>query len=55
MRVTLVSLGGGLEHTVTAECAAALRDAGCILGAKRLLDGLPQGCTENRIAGRCNR
>ena len=28
MRVTLVSLGGGLEHTVTAECAAALREAG---------------------------
>lgn len=50
MRVTLASLGGGREETMTAECAAALRDAGCILGAKRLLDGLPQGCTENRIA-----
>ena len=50
MRVTLVSLGGGLEHTVTAECAAALREAGCIIGAGRLLEHLPQGCTDRRIA-----
>lgn len=50
MRVTLASLGGGWEKTMTAECAAALRDAGCILGARRLLDSLPQGCTDNRIA-----
>ena len=50
MRVTLVSLGGGLEHTVTAECAAALREAGCIIGARRLLEHLPQGCTDRRIA-----
>lgn len=50
MRVILASLGGGSEETMTAECAAALREAGCILGAKRLLDSLPQGCTDNRIA-----
>lgn len=50
MRVTLASLGGGREETMTAECAAALKDAGCILGAGRLLDSLPQGCTDNRIA-----
>ncbi len=50
MRVILASLGGGSEETMTAECAAALREAGCILGAKRLLDRLPQGCTDNRIA-----
>ena len=50
MQVTLVSLGGGLEHTVTAECAAALREAGCIIGARRLLEHLPQGCTDRRIA-----
>lgn len=50
MRVILASLGGGSEETMTAECAAALREAGCILGAKRLLDSLPQGCTGNRIA-----
>jgi len=35
---------------MTAECAAALKRAGCVLGAKRLLENLPQGCTENRIA-----
>lgn len=50
MRVILASLGGGREETMTAECAAALRSAGCILGAKRLLENLPQGCTDNRIA-----
>ena len=50
MRVTLASLGGGGPETVTAECAAALREAGCILGAKRLLEGLPEGCARNRIA-----
>lgn len=50
MRVTLASLGGGREETMTAECIAALRSAGCILGAKRLLEHLPQGCTDDRIA-----
>lgn len=50
MRVTLASLGGGRPETMTAECAAALNEAGCILGAKRLLETLPQGCTENRVA-----
>lgn len=50
MRVTLASLGGGRPETMTAECAAALKEAECILGAKRLLEALPQGCTENRIA-----
>lgn len=50
MRVTLASLGGGGQETMTAECAAALRNARCILGAKRLLEHLPRGCTDNRIA-----
>jgi len=50
MQVILASLGGGCPETMTAECAAALQNAGCILGAKRLLEHLPQGCTENRIA-----
>lgn len=50
MHVTLASLGGGGENTMTAECAAALKSAGCILGARRLLERLPQGCTDNRIA-----
>lgn len=46
----MASLGGGRPETITAECAAALNQARCILGAKRLLENLPQGCTENRIA-----
>lgn len=49
MRVVLVSLGGGTPETITAECLDALRQAGCILGAKRLLRHLPQGCTRNQI------
>lgn len=50
MQVILASLGSGRPESLTAECAAALRQAGCILGAKRLLEALPAGCTENRIA-----
>lgn len=50
MQVTLASLGGGRPETMTAECAAALKDAQCILGARRLLEHLPQGCTGRRIA-----
>lgn len=50
MQVTLASLGGGRPETMTAECINALQRAGCILGAKRLLENLPQGCTENRVA-----
>ena len=49
MQVTLASLGGGRPETMTIECADALKRAGCILGAKRLLEDLPRGCTENRI------
>ena len=49
MQVILASLGGGGEETLTAECAAALKSAGCILGSRRLLDGLPADCTRNRI------
>lgn len=50
MRVTLAALGGGTPETMTLECAAALKAAGCIIGAKRLLEQLPEGCTQNRIA-----
>lgn len=50
MRVTLAALGGGTPETMTMECAAALKAAGCIIGAKRLLERLPEGCTQNRIA-----
>ena len=50
MQVILASIGGGTESTMTAECIAALQRAGCILGARRLLENLPEGCTANRVA-----
>ena len=50
MRVTLAALGGGTPETMTLECTAALQAAGCVIGAKRLLELLPEGCTQNRIA-----
>ena len=50
MQVTLAALGGRTPETMTAGCTAALEQAGCVIGAKRLLEQLPRGCTENRIA-----
>ena len=49
MQVNLIALGGGTAETLTAECLAALRQAEVLIGAKRLLTALPEGCTENRI------
>lgn len=48
MQVNLIALGGGTAKTLTMECLDALRQAELIIGAKRLLETLPQGCTENR-------
>lgn len=42
MRVTLAALGGGMNGTMTKEVETALRNARCIIGAKRLLDGLKE-------------
>lgn len=50
MQVTLVGLGCGTQETITAEGRAALESAELILGAQRLLDALPEGCTQNRVA-----
>lgn len=50
MTVTLTGLGCGTEYTVTAEALSAIEKADCIIGARRLLDGLPEGCTSNRIS-----
>lgn len=50
MQVILAALGGGTMETVTTECAAALRQADCVLGAQRLLARLPEDCCANRIA-----
>ncbi len=50
MRVTLAGCGGGTPAVLTAEALAALTRADLLIGAARLLETLPQGCTENRRA-----
>lgn len=50
MTVTLTGSGCGTEYTVTQETLRVIEKADCIIGARRLLDGLPEGCTSNRIA-----
>ena len=40
MKVILASAGGGTPDTLTAQCARALAEAQCIIGASRLLDAL---------------
>lgn len=40
MKVILASAGGGTPDTLTAQCARALAEAQCIIGAARLLDAL---------------
>lgn len=48
--VTLIGMGSGTPELLTAQGLAALQSAGLIIGAKRLLEHLPTGCTENRKA-----
>lgn len=49
--VTLVGIGCGYEDgTLTVDGLAALRQAEYIIGAKRMIGQLPEGCTANRAA-----
>lgn len=48
--VTLIGMGSGTPELLTSQGLAALQSAGLIIGAKRLLEHLPTGCTENRKA-----
>ena len=48
--ITLIGMGAGTPETLTAQSLAALRRADWIIGAKRLLEQLPAGCTEHRKA-----
>ena len=48
--IALIGMGSGTPESLTAQGLAALQNAGLILGAKRLLEQLPQGCTEHRKA-----
>ena len=46
----ILAAGGADFHTITEDCRKALQNAGCIIGARRLLENLPESCTQNRIA-----
>ena len=48
--ITLIGMGSGTPETFTAQGLAALQKADRILGARRLLEQLPEGCTPNRKA-----
>ncbi len=50
MMVTLIGMGCGTAATMTVEGRAALLRADALLGAQRLLDVLPEDCTQTRIA-----
>ena len=48
--VTLIGMGSGFPDSLTEQGRSALQHADIIFGAKRLLEHLPDGCTENRKA-----
>ena len=48
MNVTLIGMGSGQPETLTFQAMTALQQADFILGARRLLETLPTGCTEHR-------
>lgn len=50
MRVILTAMGGGWEDSLTVECRRALERADLIIGAKRLLDSLPEGLSGRKKA-----
>lgn len=49
MQVILAASGGGSRGTMTQDCQQALENASCIIGARRLLEGLPETYTKNRV------
>ena len=48
MKITLVGMGSGAPGSLTAAGLETLRGAELIIGARRLLEKLPDGCTGNR-------
>lgn len=50
MQVNLLALGGGTTDTLSEESWRILLQAQQIVGASRLLEQLPEGCTTNRAA-----
>ncbi|MEA5010626.1 MAG: precorrin-6y C5,15-methyltransferase (decarboxylating) subunit CbiE [Angelakisella sp.] len=51
MNITIVGMGMGTAATLTQEAREALVQAQVIIGAPRLLEALPQGCTQQRLKG----
>ena len=49
MKVTLLGLGGGTAATLTEQGRQALEGAELVVGAGRLLEGLPPGVTGRRV------
>lgn len=49
MQVILAASGGGSRGTMTEDCRQALENASCIIGARRLIEGLPETYTQNRV------
>ena len=50
MKITLVGRGSGAPGSLTAAGLETLRGAELIIGARRLLENLPECCTANRAA-----
>ena len=50
MKITLVGMGSGAPGSLTAAGLETLRGVELIIGARRLLENLPEGCTANRAA-----
>ena len=48
--ISLIGMGSGCPESLTVQGLDALQSAGLILGAKRLLEHLPAGCTSDRKA-----
>ena len=48
--VTLIGMGSGTWEALSAQAQAAVRGAGLVFGAKRLLAGLPTDCTARQFA-----
>ena len=48
--ITLIGMGAGTPGSLSVQGQAVLRKADLILGARRLLEDLPEGCTSNRKA-----
>ena len=48
--VTLIGMGSGSWETLSVQAQDAVRRAGLVFGAKRLLAGLPPECTARQFA-----